>query len=110
MSRTDMVRCKSMVQQTRVIIIDVMSEEPEEEEDEQVMQQPTEDEDDSDMDGPIDWAKVDLSNKNNNKITDDDDDEPMFMDMARVYEKTLVQLGETLMDGGGVGDIQISDD
>ncbi|KAK0644100.1 hypothetical protein B0T16DRAFT_430410 [Cercophora newfieldiana] len=110
MSRTDMVRCKSMVQQTRVVIIDVMSEEPEEEEEEQVAQQPAEEDDDSD-DGPTDWAKVDLS-KNSKKKTQlyDDDDDSMFMDMARVYEKTLVKLGETLMDGGGVGDIQISDD
>ncbi|KAK0616442.1 hypothetical protein B0T14DRAFT_433679 [Immersiella caudata] len=104
MSRTDMVRCKSTVQQTRVVIIDVMSEEPEEEEEGHIAH---DDEDDSEMDGPTDWSKVDLSKKINNR---DDDDDPMFMDMARVYEKTLVQLGETLMDGGGVGDIQISDD
>jgi len=106
MSRTDMVRCKSTVQQTRVVIIDVMSEEPGEEEEEQAGQQPTEDED-SEMDGPTDWSKVDLSKKIN---LQDDDEDPMLMDMARVYEKTLVQLGEALIDGGGVGDIQISDD
>lgn len=105
MSRTDMVRCKSLVQQTRVVVIDVMSEVPEdEEEDEPTAQQ---DEDDSD-DGPTDWAKLDLTKKQ--KPVTLEDDEPMLMDLAQVYEKTLVQLGETLMEGGGVGDIQISDD
>ena len=106
MSRTDMVRCKSTVQQTRVVVIDVMSKEPEdEEEEEDDTQLPTEDENDSDQDGPMDWNKVDLSKK-----IDDLEDDELFMDQARVYEKTLVQLGETLMEGGGVGDIQISDD
>jgi len=101
-----MVRCKSTVQQTRVVVIDVMSKEPEdEEEEEDDTQLPTEDENDSDQDGPMDWNKVDLSKK-----IDDLEDDELFMDQARVYEKTLVQLGETLMEGGGVGDIQISDD
>jgi hypothetical protein len=105
MSRTDMVRCKSLVQQTRVIIMDVMTEVPEDEEEDGTT--PQQHEGDSD-DGPTDWAKLDLTKEK--KPVALEDDEPIFMDLARVYEKTLVQLGETLMEGGGVGDIQISDD
>jgi len=105
MSRTHMVRCKSIVQDTRVVIIDVMNEEPEEEEDAAgAGQRATEDE--SDRDGPTDWSKVSLSKL----VDEEEDDNPVYMEMARVYEKTLVQLGETLMEGGGVGDIQMSDD
>ncbi|KAK5662288.1 hypothetical protein OQA88_8194 [Cercophora sp. LCS_1] len=101
MSRTDMVRCRSTVQQTRVIIMDVMVEELDEDEDvEEPSQQPTDSEAD---DGPTDWGRIALR-------VNDQEDEERHMDMARVYERTLVQLGETLKDGGGVGDIQISDD
>lgn len=105
MSRTDMVRCKSTVQQTRVVIMDVMTDEPDEgpAEDDDVddpSQLPTDSEVD---DGPTDWSRVALR-------ADDNEDEERHMDMARVYEKTLIQLGEALKEGAGVGDIQISDD
>ncbi len=32
----------------------------------------------------------------------DDEDEDLHMDVARVYEKTLVKLGEVLGKGGGI--------
>lgn len=106
MSRTDMVRCKSMVQRTRVVVMDVLTEEPDEGADEddvdETGQQPTDSEVD---DGPTDWSRVALQEHGY-----DNDDEERHMDMARVYEKTLMQLGEALNDGAGVGDIQISDD
>ncbi|KAK1752292.1 hypothetical protein QBC47DRAFT_405496 [Echria macrotheca] len=105
MSRTDMVRCKSTAQQTRVVIMDVMSEEPGQEEESENDADADED-GDSDDDGPTDWGKVVAKQKRRDKR----EDEERHMDMARVYEKTLVQLGKTLQDGDLAGGIQISDD
>ncbi len=36
---------------------------------------------------------------------DEDDDDDTHMDVARVYEHTIVKLGEVLAGGGGIGDI-----
>ncbi|KAK4222644.1 hypothetical protein QBC38DRAFT_489394 [Podospora fimiseda] len=104
MSRTDMVRCKSLAQQTRILIVDVMSRGVEEIEDNggdaaNDSQFDTE----SGIDGPS------RSNKGSGGVWNDDEEE-LYMDVARVYEKTLVKLGETLGQGGEVGDIQISAD
>ncbi|KAK3381835.1 hypothetical protein B0H63DRAFT_214371 [Podospora didyma] len=106
MSRTDMVRCKSMVEQTRVLVVDVMSKEPEQEEEE-----------DGDADdGPhfltADDTESGREGPGNSRGAgwDVDDDEDFQMDVARIYEHTLVQLGVTLGEGGGVGAIQISVD
>ncbi|KAK3332637.1 hypothetical protein B0T19DRAFT_439457 [Cercophora scortea] len=110
MSRTDMVRCKSIVEMTRVLIVDVMTQERE-----------PEDGGAEDMEGPLtaDDTDIEMANDavgddgvddNDDDDDDDDDDMDMQMDVARVYENTLVQLGLTLGEGGGVGDIQVSDD
>ncbi|KAL2022252.1 hypothetical protein VTK56DRAFT_5862 [Thermocarpiscus australiensis] len=102
MSRTDMVRCRSTVEQTRVLIVDVMSKEAEEEDgmdDEE--QTTTPDEADSGPDGAGGLG---------GRQTWDEDEERLHMDVARVYENTLVKLGERLGDGGGLGDIQMSAD
>jgi hypothetical protein len=98
MSRTDMVRCKSLVEQTRVLIVDVMSKEAEE------------------LDGDDDDDEMDESDAPGQSETEDErprwgpgawdeDDDRLHMDVARVYENTLVQLGETLGQGQAVGDI-----
>ena len=103
MSGTDMVRCKSTVEATRVLVVDVMSRErdADDQDGEEPDQLLTADESESGPEGP-DHARRGL-------WEDDDDDELFHMDMARVYENTLVQLGETL--GGRVGErVQISDD
>ncbi len=101
LSRTDMVRCKSLVEQTRVLIVDVMNKEPDEEEDAQQAEELlTADETESGAEGP----------GGGGGRAWDEDDEQLYMDVARVYENTLVQLGEALGEGGGVGDLQISDD
>jgi hypothetical protein len=84
MSMTDMVRCKSLVESTRVLIVQVMSGEVEEEEDEvDGSQSGVETETDVDMDAESAW---------------DEDEEGHNMDVARVYEGTIVQLGK-LLDG-----------
>lgn len=95
MSRTDMVRCNGIVEEARAVIPKIMDEKPEEEEEEEVeagvRQLPTDEETDNDWDGPADWGRpAAVKNK------EDEDDNPIHMDVARVYENTLVQLGETL--------------
>lgn len=103
MSRTHMVRCKSLVEQTRVLIVEVMGrrargEEDGAEEGEEITT--ADEEDESGVDGPRESSRPPW----------DDDEERLYMDVARVYENTLVKLGETLSDGMGVGDIPISAD
>jgi len=80
MSRTDMVRCKSLVEATRVIVVEVMSKEIEVEEEEEGVDESVA-ETDVDMDAESAW---------------DPDEEKHNMDVARVYEGTIVQLGRLL--------------
>jgi len=84
MSRTDMVRCKSLVEGTRVLVVEVMSRE-----DEGESRAETENETDVDM------SSVDRES------AWDEDDEHLNMDVARVYERTIVQLGEALRTSTG---------
>jgi hypothetical protein len=91
MSATDKVRCKSIVEQTRLLVLDVMSNEPqveeldEDEETDYDMSMGTE----SESEGPA------LSTKGGYGVEDDDDDD-LHMKVARVYENTVIQLGEAL--------------
>ncbi len=87
MSRTDMVRCKSLVEQMRVIIAGVMSRGDGDGEQEYLKEAGAES---AAEDGGISSAWV---------------DEAFDMDVARVYENTIVKLGEVLADGGGIGDL-----
>lgn len=79
MSKTDMVRCKGLVEATRVLMVDLMDKEPE----------ITRDADESDADTDVEmesgW---------------DPETEKFEMDVARVYEQTIVQLGELLESDG----------
>jgi hypothetical protein len=78
LSGTDMVRCKSLVEATRVLIVEVMSKEVElEREDEE-----------SGMD-------TDTTSIDRDTIWDIDED-VHDMDVARVYEATMTQLGGAL--------------
>jgi len=77
MSRTDMVRCKSLVESTRVLIVDVMSQNPEVEKD-----------GNEESGTETDAMSVD------GKFYGVEDEHDM--DVARVYEETIVQLGELL--------------
>ncbi|KAL8390170.1 hypothetical protein RB595_009329 [Gaeumannomyces hyphopodioides] len=104
MSRTDMVRCRSLAEQTRVQMVNVMrraSELGEEEEEEggatSVDDAETTDGDTTmdDGDGKKSWKEI-LSEE-------DDDDDDLQMDVGRVYEKTLVGLGAELGDGPAIG-------
>lgn len=74
MSRTDMVRLKSLVEVTRVLVVEVMSKTPEVEED--GAEESEVDTDNMDLDGEstlVDGGRV--------------------MDVARVYAGTVVELG-----------------
>ncbi|KAL3422565.1 hypothetical protein PVAG01_06721 [Phlyctema vagabunda] len=86
MSRTDMVRCKSLVEATRVQIVEVMSREGEANE---AMEEDTEtaNETGAETDGGF---SVDAEN------AWDDERGVHNMDVARVYDNTIVQLGEIL--------------
>ncbi len=79
MSKTDMVRCKGLVEGTRVLMVDIMSKEPEAGEDVEESGVETDVEENTDMDA---------------------EEQKFDMDIARVYEQTIVQLGEKL-DGNG---------
>ena len=103
LTRTDMVRCQSLVEQTRVLIVDVMSrttgDEDEDDEgsgDETLVQ--TEDETDGGYGSSTSYSR-DHAN------IWEEEDERLPMDTARVYENTLVQLGESLGNGGATGDV-----
>ncbi|KAL2162510.1 hypothetical protein VTH06DRAFT_7424 [Thermothelomyces fergusii] len=105
MTRTDMVRCKSTVQNARVVVVDVMSrrrpgggggggggdvgEVPADETEESG----AEEEGPGGGSGDGAW----------------DDRERLYMDVARVYENTLVKLGDTLGESG-IADAEMSAD
>ena len=93
-----MVRCKSIVEQTRVVIVDVMSKQPDEN-----GGSGDEDETEEDTEKEITEAETDTegdySAAGSTGFVDpnwEDPDDELYMDVARVYEKTLVQLGEVM--------------
>lgn len=97
---TDMVRCRSIVEQTRVLIVDVMNKEP-----------GAEDDDDSNETGERTATEAESGPEGpggSSRPVWDEDEERLYMDVARVYENTLVKLGERL--GGSMETVQISDD
>ncbi|KAK1971419.1 hypothetical protein LY78DRAFT_676845 [Colletotrichum sublineola] len=87
MSTTDMVRCRSSVEQTRLVIVEVLSKEPDEDDETEETESETDDTmgNDTEDDDAVDsvW---------------DGDDDGFYLDAARVYENTIVQLGERLGD------------
>ncbi|KID86123.1 meiotic recombination protein DMC1 [Metarhizium guizhouense ARSEF 977] len=91
MTTTDMVRCRSLVEQTRVLIVEVLSSGDVDDEDD-------EDEDeDTDMDGDGDESAAEAGG-NRTPTPWDIEEERLHMDAARIYENTIVQLGERLGD------------
>lgn len=84
MSGTDMVRCKSIVEITRVAVVEAMSKEGETEEEDGADDSVAEIDDA--MDVGSSW---------------DADEDRHNMDIARVYEETIMQLGELLEGKAG---------
>lgn len=99
-TKTDMVRCKSIVEQTRVVIVDVMSKQPGED----VRSEDESENEEEDTEKEITEAETtdaegDYSAAESTGFVDpnwEDPDDELYMDVARVYEKTLVQLGEVM--------------
>lgn len=92
MTTTDMVRCRSLVEQTRVLMVEVMSSGEQEEEEED------DDEDDDEDDG--DETETGESYDAGGPSWDIDEDE-LHLDAARIYENTIVHLGKRLGDSLG---------
>ncbi|KAF7892203.1 uncharacterized protein EAF01_010283 [Botrytis porri] len=90
MSQTDMVRCRSIVEDTRVMIVDVMSKEVEPEPE---PESGVEDDGDNGADG-MNMEEEDDSEYDNDELA---------MDIARVYEATIMELGERLESGPNIG-------
>ncbi|KLU83700.1 hypothetical protein MAPG_02751 [Magnaporthiopsis poae ATCC 64411] len=108
MSRTDMVRCRSLAEQTRVQMVDVMrrasqpgEEKKEKEEEQEGGTMSVDDTETTDGDTTMDDAEGKKSWKQ--ILSEEDDDEELQMDVARVYEKTLVRLGAELGGGPAIG-------
>ncbi|KAH6605570.1 meiotic recombination dmc1 [Trichoderma cornu-damae] len=91
MTTTDMVRCRSLVEQTRVLMVEVMSSGDggeQEEEDADEDEDEDGDEDGDEMAGGPAW---------------DIDEDELHLDAARIYENTIVHLGKRLGDSLGSG-------
>ena len=91
MTRTDMVRCKSLVEGMRVLIVEVMSKE--------VL---------ADNPDPVDTdtneqtgTDTDMNTAYGDYENSWDDERCHDMDVARVFEKAIVQLGESLGSSTG---------
>lgn len=91
MTTTDMVRCRSLVEQTRVLMVEIMSSGDMDEEDDED-ETGAEDGDESSTEGGAG------SSGDFNSVRWDIDEERLHMDTARIYENTLVQLGNRLGD------------
>lgn len=83
MTKTDMVRCKSLVEASRIIIVEHMTKPPE--------QPKAEDDEDTVMESETDA-------EGNKKFPEPD--EQLEMNVARVYEMSVVCLNENLESGG----------
>lgn len=88
MTVTEMVRCRSLVEQSRVLMVEVMSDDRGADEDE--------DNDDEDEDENYDQDNRRVGAAG---VMCDIDEERLHLDTARIYENTIVQLGNRLGDG-----------
>ncbi|AEO64691.1 a8201b9f-9144-4eb5-9309-04da7cda3a4a [Thermothielavioides terrestris] len=99
MSRTDMVRCKSLVEQARFVMVEVMGKTPGEDDDGD--DRADDEKGDREGDDTLDEAESGPEGPGGEDGPAwNEDEERLFMDVARVYENTLVKLGETLGEGG----------
>ncbi len=86
-STTEKVRMKGLVERTRVTVVEVMRDGEAEEEEEEEQETENEEMDDLDVN---DWFEVQGMDR-------------WEMEIARVYDRTLVELGETMAGEGGSG-------
>jgi hypothetical protein len=92
LSKTDMVRCKSIVYQTRLLVVEALSRPPDAEdgddEDEEMVTATDDTAAESDAPSSVFGGGRQWS----------EDDERTHMDSARVYEHTILLLGDNLGD------------
>jgi hypothetical protein len=93
MTRTEMVRCKSLVEAMRVLIVDVMSGERESDDH---RADTTDQSEQTGTDTEMESAYTD-----NESAWTGEEERGHDMDVARVFEKTIVQLGEALKGSTG---------
>lgn len=93
MTTTDMVRCRSLVEQSRVLMVEVMSSGDGDDED-TVNGSDTEDDMGEDTETEGTDGKWD-------SLLEDDGQAKVHLDAARVYENTIVRLNERLGDALG---------
>lgn len=92
-SDTEKVRIKSLVERTRICVVDVMSRGEFEEDDSPFQEESAQ----SDIEGDLILEEpADLD------VDDDAEDDNWDMMVARVYDRTLVELGDT-MEGPEIG-------
>lgn len=93
-----MVRCKSIVEQTRVVVTETMTRQPQEEGEEEEEEDEEEDTEQEITELESEAEATDSAAESSGFMDPnwEDPDDDMYMDVARVYERTLVQLGEVL--------------
>lgn len=102
MTTTDMVRVRSLVEQTRVLMVEVMSSGDFDDEDE-------DEEDDDGMGSQTDDTEANFSDASGVRLPRwDIDEDRLHLDAARIYENTIIQLGERL--GDPMAERHVSDD
>lgn len=104
MTTTDMVRCRSLVEQTRVLMVEVMSSGAIDEDDDSDSDAEDETETD-DTEAEFSDATAGASRR---PAAWDIDEDRLHLDAARIYEHTIVQLGTRL--GDPLATRQVSDD
>ena len=102
MTRTDMVRCKNIAEQTRVVAVKLMGAGYLD----SVEGGGEDAEDDCSSDDFPDGGSSDDDHSKNDYTDDDDDDDDEHMDVARVYFNTLRELDE-LLPSAGLGEMLV---
>ncbi|KAI4731212.1 hypothetical protein E4T49_00813 [Aureobasidium sp. EXF-10728] len=97
-SGTEKVRIKSLVERTRVCVVEVLNKGEFDEDDDEATRDPSPE--DTDMDGDLILDDDGPEDINVDDIDDDDND--WYTQTSRVYDKTMVELGDS-MDGAPIG-------
>lgn len=106
-TKTHMVRCKGIVERTRVAVIEVMNKQTGPEVDEEADGDDEDEDQDQAQDGTDSETDLDTDADATDTAADEkefvdpnweEEDDELLLDVARVYEKTLIRLGEVLQD------------
>lgn len=99
MTKTHMVRCKGIVEQARAVVIGVMAKQTAPEEPD--LTEAETDDDDEDLVTEMETDTEESPSKDKGFFDpnwEDDEEDEVYMDVARIYERTLVKLGEVMDD------------